>query len=334
MHFHTCRRFVVLAASRADGYGDAMTSPDQSNSPVPYLVMLVAPLFFSSNLVFGRYVTGAVDPFVLATMRWAAVAIILLPVIVADRSQSLALARSHWRRLAVLGFLGMGVCGGGIYLALEYTTATNATLIYTTSPVLIILLERMFAGRRSNLREMAGTLIAFAGVATIVLRGSIQTALDMSLNVGDILVFVAALSWAGYSILYRAEPLRRIGNLPLFGIVAIFGALWNMPFALYEIGTGGTLPQSPSAWVAIGGIVFISSLLAFSCYQFGVRALGASIAGVFMYLLPPYGVGLAILLLGEEFRPYHAAGIALVMTGVVIATFPVSLIGRLRPKPA
>ncbi|MAS07456.1 MAG: EamA family transporter [Ahrensia sp.] len=311
-----------------------MSSTPSSPSPLPYLVMLAAPLFFSTNLVFGRYVTGEVTPFLLATIRWAAVAAILSPLLYLHRDTVVPLLRTQWKRLAVLGFLGMGICGGGIYLALKYTTATNGTLIYTTSPVLIILLERLFLGRRSHFREMAGTLIAFAGVAVIVLRGSFETALSLSFNIGDLLVFAGAVSWAGYSILYRSEPVRHVGNLPLFALVAIFGALSNLPVALWELAEGDALPTEAHSWAAIAGIVLISSLLAFSTFQFGVRALGASIAGVFMYLLPPYGVGLAILLLGEEFHTYHAAGIALVMAGVITATFPAKLLGRLKAKPA
>ena len=311
-----------------------MSSTPSSPSPLPYLVMLAAPLFFSTNLVFGRYVTGEVTPFLLATIRWAAVAAILSPLLYLHRDTVVPLLRTQWKRLAVLGFLGMDICGGGIYLALKYTTATNGTLIYTTSPVLIILLERLFLGRRSHFREMAGTLIAFAGVAVIVLRGSFETALSLSFNIGDLLVFAGAVSWAGYSILYRSEPVRHVGNLPLFALVAIFGALSNLPVALWELAEGDALPTEAHSWAAIAGIVLISSLLAFSTFQFGVRALGASIAGVFMYLLPPYGVGLAILLLGEEFHTYHAAGIALVMAGVITATFPAKLLGRLKAKPA
>lgn len=311
-----------------------MSSTQSSPSPLPYLVMLVAPLFFSTNLIFGRYVTGEVTPFLLATIRWASVAAILSPLLYLHRDAVLPVLRAEWKRLAVLGFLGMGICGGGIYLALKYTTATNGTLIYTTSPVLIILLERLFLGRRSHFREMAGTLIAFAGVAVIVLRGSIETALSLSFNIGDLLVFAGAISWAGYSILYRSEPLRRVGNMPLFALVAIFGALSNLPIALWELAQGDALPTQAHSWAAIAGIVLIASLLAFSTFQYGIRVLGASIAGVFMYLLPPYGVGLAILFLGEEFHTYHAAGIALVMAGVITATFPAKLLGRLKAKPA
>ncbi len=298
-----------------------MSSPPADRN-LPYLVMVFSPLFFSTNLVFGRFLAGEISPFLLATIRWGSVALVLSPFIFRRLPAVAALVRSQWRLLAILGILGMGVCGGGIYFALHYTTATNATLIYTASPVLILLIERAFFGRRSNLREIVGIGAAFLGVVVIVVRGSLDALLSLSLNIGDVIVFAAAVSWAAYSILYRAEHLRMMNNMTLLGLVAMFGALANLPFAIGEIAKGDALPTSLNSWMAVGGVVLFPSLLAYSTYQYGIRTLGAALTGVFMYLLPPYGVFLAVLTLGENFKLFHLLGIALVMSGVVLATFP------------
>jgi drug/metabolite transporter (DMT)-like permease len=63
-------------------------------------------------------------------------------------------------------------------------------------------------------------------------------------------------------------------------------------------------------------------VLAYGIYQIGIKAVGPSVTGVFLYLIPVYGVVLATLLLGESFHPYHAAGLVLVVAGVVLATDP------------
>ncbi|MFZ2102406.1 MAG: EamA family transporter, partial [Oricola sp.] len=85
-----------------------MSTDQPSPSPVPYLVMLASPLFFSTNLIFGRYVTGEIAPFLLATIRWGAVALILLPLLFIHRATVVPLVRAEWKRLALLGILGMG----------------------------------------------------------------------------------------------------------------------------------------------------------------------------------------------------------------------------------
>ena len=85
-----------------------MSTNQPSPSPLPYVVMLASPLFFSTNLIFGRYVTGEVAPFLLATMRWGAVALILSPLLVMHRASVVPLVQAQWRRLALLGILGNG----------------------------------------------------------------------------------------------------------------------------------------------------------------------------------------------------------------------------------
>jgi drug/metabolite transporter (DMT)-like permease len=289
---------------------------------VPLAVMLLTPLFFSSNLIFGRSTIPEVAPFTLAFLRWAAAALLLAPFLWMARDRVRTYVSSHPVHWLVLGFLGMWICGAGVYYALQFTTATNGTLIYTTSPLMIIILERLFFGRPTSWREIAGIVVGFIGVAIIVLQGDVKRLATTSFNWGDLMFIAAALSWAGYSVLLKG---RRTAGLPvsaLFAVVALSGALLLAPFALWEFLAGAMMPQSWSAWGGIAGIVVFSSLLAFSGYQYGVARLGASTASVFMYLLPPYGVGLAVLVLGEPFQSYHAIGIFTVLTGLVLATAP------------
>ena len=301
-----------------------LADPSSGRVRLAYLVMIAAPLFFSTNLVFGRSVVGEVSPFMLAFLRWGLVAVALAPFMVAERGAIRQVLRDHTGLILMLGFLGMWICGGLIYFGLEWTTATNGILIYTTSPVMILLLEAVFSGRRIGVREGIGAAVAFLGVATIVLRGEPAALLALDFNAGDLIILGGALAWSVYSIIYRAPGLQVLATPALLGLIAAAGAAMLLPVALAEIAMGANLPVTANAWRGIGGIVLFASLLAFSTYQFGVRHLGASLAGIFMYMMPPWGVMLAVLLLGERLQLFHAAGIALVMGGVILATFPVA----------
>jgi drug/metabolite transporter (DMT)-like permease len=284
--------------------------------------MLVAPAFFASNMVFGRATIPAVAPFTLAFVRWLLVGLILLPAVLRQWPIARAVMHRHWRKLFFSAFLGMWICGGVVYLALRYTTATNGTLIFTISTVFIILFEAILGTRRLRWRDGLGSLIALAGVVVIVLKGRPGALLDLAFNGGDLLFLLAAIAWAIYSIAARSSHLSELDNFAQLALTALAGAALLLPFSAAEWFRGLPMPVSAHAWSGIAGIVVFSSLLAFSCFQFGVRALGPSLAGVFMYLLPPYGVILATAFLGESVAAYHLAGIAMVMGGVVLATLP------------
>lgn len=298
-----------------------MSSPTGRQSAA-VAVMVLTPLFFSTNLIFGRGVIGDVAPFTLAFLRWGAVALALAPFVLADRTAALRLVRGHAPFLTLLGLLGMWICGALVYLALQRTTATNGTLIYTTSPVFIILIDAIANRRGIGPRAAAGSVLALAGIAIIVLRGDLQALLALDFNDGDLIFVGAAIAWAVYSLLLRSPRVTGVSNLALLPMIAAAGALLLAPFAAFEYLSGAPMPVTGSAWGGIAGIVAFASLAAFLGFQFGIRRLGAPVAGVFMYLLPPYGVGLAVLFLGETFHAYHALGIVLVCGGVILATLP------------
>ncbi|MFN3853455.1 MAG: DMT family transporter [Phreatobacter sp.] len=287
-----------------------------------YLLLLVMPLFFSSNLVIARGMGDAVPPFTLALLRWAVAALILLPF--TGRSlinQAAAIAASGWRIL-ILGFLGMWICGAGVYWALSLTTATNATLIYTTSPVLVLILEALVLGRTIPLTRLFGVVLAMAGVAVIVLRGDPGALLALDLNLGDLGIAAAALAWAGYSLVLKNQRLAAIPTLTLFAAIALAGVATLVPFAVVELALIGGWPRTLSAWTGVLGLALFSAVGAFSLYQYGVKVVGPAITSCFLYLLPVYGVGMAVLFLGEAFRAYHLAGMALVLIGLIAATAP------------
>jgi drug/metabolite transporter (DMT)-like permease len=298
---------------------------------VPLAVMILTPLFFSSNLIFGRTTIPEVAPFTLAFLRWTAASLALAPFVWLARDHVRTYVTTSPRHWLLLGFLGMWICGAGVYYALQFTTATNATLIYTTSPLMVILLERLFFGRATSWRELAGIAIGFFGVAIIVLKGDLDSLAGLDLNRGDLMFIAAALSWAVYSVLLRGARTSGLPVSALFGTITIAGALLLAPFALWEWMSAARMPSTQSAWGGIAGIVVFSSLLAFGGYQYGVARLGASTTSIFMYLLPVYGVGLAVFALDEPFHAHHAVGILTVLGGLVLATAP---IGRLRKSGA
>ncbi|EFL90189.1 DMT family transporter [Ahrensia sp. R2A130] len=304
-------------------------SDDQNSTPEAirerrnaYLLLAIMPLFFSSNIIFGRAAVDDVEPFTLAFIRWTSSALILLLITAGAVRAAWPAIRSAGSLLFINAFLGMWICGALVYLALKYTSATNGTLIYTSSPVLIILTEWLFRGRAVGWREIVGITAALIGVVVIVAKGSFAVLAALKFNAGDLIFVLAAISWAIYSVVLKSKAFDGIPTLPLFTVTAACGGVLLAPFAVAETVWLSTFPNTWSSWGNIAGIVFISSLLAFSAFQYGVKVLGPSVAGISLYLLPVYGVTLAVIWLGEELATYHGWGIALVLSGVIFATLP------------
>ncbi|WP_454684933.1 DMT family transporter [Ancylobacter moscoviensis] len=292
----------------------------RSIEPRALVALMAMPLFFATNLVIGRAVAGVVPPWSLAFWRWAVAVAILLPFAAPALLRRRDLLLGQWRRLSILGLLGMVICGGNVYVALGNTTATNATLIYTTSTIMIVVMDAVLARRKLPAIQLLGTLAGFAGIALIAVHGEPGRLLGLEFNTGDLGILVAAVSWAAYSLMLRSGPLTQLDALPGFTANAIAGTLLLAPFALWEMASGAPLPRTGEAWGAIVFLAIFPSVLAFGLFQYCVRVAGASVTANFLYLMPVYGVVLAVLLLGEELHLYHAVGFVLILGGVILAT--------------
>ncbi|WP_082735587.1 DMT family transporter [Polycladidibacter stylochi] len=295
-----------------------------------YLVLLIMPVFMSSNIIIGRLAINSVEPFTLAFLRWLLAFLIILPLALPSLRKDWAAIKAAFRQLLALSFLGMWICGAIVYFGLKNTSATNATLIYSGAPVIILLLEWLFRGRKIALREISGIVLALIGIGLIVGRGSFTALLSLKIQWGDAVLLGCTISWAAYSVMVRSKVLQPLSNISLFAITALLGSLWLLPFSLGELVIVGHFPATQDIWLAIAAMALIPSVLAFSCYQYGISKVGASVAGMFMYLLPPYGVGMAIVLLGEHLQPYHIYGFIPIMAGLLLATVPLSLFKRTR----
>lgn len=292
-----------------------------------YIILFIAPAFFTTNVIFGRQLLS-VEPFTLAFIRWGLTSAILLFFCKNDWPEMLLVYRANKYLSFCCGFLAFWICGGMVYFALHYTSATNGILIYTTPPILILAIEAIWRGRAISAREIIGISIALIGAAIIIANGRLDNLLSLQFNLGDLIFVVAAISWAIYSVLLKSEKYATLKTLPLLTLLSICGTILLAPFAAYEIIYVSGLPKTQTEWVLILGIVLLSSIGAFLTFQYGIKMLGASIAGIFMYLLAPWGLLFAWFFLGETLEQYHINGTIFILSGIIVATLPLKLLQR------
>lgn len=285
-----------------------------------FTCLMLAPILLSTNMIFGKAVIDEVPPGTLAFYRWLITGLILLAIFFFQLWPKRALILANLPQILTLSFLGMGVCGAGVYAALIFTSATNSGLIYGVSPVLILLLGAYFLGEKIRGQQWLGVVVALTGAVTIIAQGNLGILLGLRFNEGDLLMVAAILAWSFYSIFVKRGVMRELSTFGGLAALAIGGAIVNAPFFIAEGLEYGFVPTSLNVWGGIMGLVFLSSLGAFGTYTTAIALIGPGRTGPVMYLLPVHTVLMSVFFLGETFQTFHAVGLLLVLSGVILAT--------------
>jgi drug/metabolite transporter (DMT)-like permease len=289
------------------------------SAPVAYALLAVAAFLWAGNSVAGRALAGDVSPLGLAFWRWTLALPILYFIVRAELRAQWPIVRAHWKRLTLLALLSAGPNHALVYWGLHYTSAINVQLFNSTIPIWVVLIQWVFLALRPTRAESAGVIVSLVGVLLILTAGYPLRLFALDLNFGDLIILATFLGWSVYAVLLRFRP-AELSPFAFVFTTACIGILAIAPFYAIELMLGhGLPPAEPRVW---GWILFIalgSSVFAAAFHSAGVDRIGPARASLFLHLIPVFGVGMAIAILGEAFAWYHAVGFVLVLAGLGLA---------------
>ncbi len=284
-----------------------------------YLMLSLAALFWAGTVIVGRAVAGEVPPLALNFWRWLLAFVCIAPFGLPGLWAARAAVRRHWRLLTMLALFNAAAFGSLIFIALNDTVAINGALLLGSMPINIVLVSLIVLGIRITSRQTTGVALGFLGIVTIVSRGDPRALADLGVNAGDLILWLAILAYAVYTI-YLPRAQKALELIPLMTALFAIGSLTCLPLYLWEsLVQGRVLTFGWTAAWSIGYMGLFPSLLAQVFWASAVGRVGANTAGYFIYLSPVFGTIGAIVLLGEAFAWFHAAGIVLIAAGIYLA---------------
>jgi len=286
-----------------------------------YSFLVLCVLFWSGNFVLGRFVKDDIQPLELAFFRWLFVLIIISPVLLLNFSKLLKIVKQNFWIVLVLSILGITFFNTILYTGLTMTTSTNALIINSSIPILILVLSFFILKQNITTNQIIGILLSTFGVLFLVLQGKFENILSLEFNEGDILVIISSFSWALYSVLMRFKP-KEFNDVEYFSIIVLIGFIVLLPIYLYQgydISHEIQLLKS-NYYIFIYVSVFASSL-SYYFWHYGIEKIGASKTGQFTHLMPLFGAFLAYIFLGEVLQTYHILGMILIFIGIYLSLF-------------
>jgi len=288
-----------------------------NSKALPYLIIILPPLFWAGNFVVGRAVVSVqVSPITLSFWRWLLAFLILLPFIVKPLWQQRKIIQAHLWKIFILAVLSITAFNSLAYIALQYTTATNATLLNSFIPIFILVITGVFFKEKISNKQILGVFVSLAGVLVILTRLDLDVIKSLTINKGDLWMLLAALDWALYSIFLKYLRPKEISPLPFLGVMLIIGVIVLFPILLIN-----PFNEAPIEWNygMIKAMVYIAifpSIIAYLSWNYGMQKLGAATGGQFIHLMPLFGALMAVIFLGESIQLYHLLGGACIAMGL------------------
>ena len=271
-----------------------------------YVFLVVNMAIWGGSLVVARGTEALIPPMALTFWRWVLALVVLLPFVARKLYRELPL-KPEARRSVFVICLYMALGTTLSVVAVNYTTAVNATVINGTQPTMIALVRFILLREHLTLAQAMGIASAFLGVLVIVFQSDLDVLLALSINRGDAVMLGATMLWALYSV-----EVHRGRNLPspdlLVFLIACMGVATGLPLYVIEAMYFESFDVSAEGLGAIAYLSLGSTVLAVYLWNAAIRSVGANRAGIFLNLIPVFGIVLAIIFLGERLFGYHAVG--------------------------
>jgi drug/metabolite transporter (DMT)-like permease len=300
-------------------YVKAMVKTFSSIPPAcrAYFLLSMTAVCWGANAVFAKLAVGEVSPMILITLRWGG-ALLLLAVFANQyfRRDWKVLSR-HLPFLLVMGIFGFTAFTALLYLSAHSTSALNIGILQGSIPALVLLGAFLFYRTPVSILQKTGVSMTFVGVLVVAFGGDVSQVLELTMNRGDLIILLACVFYAGYTIGLRKRP--GTSSLGLFTGLAAAAFISGIPLAIIEVASGDYIWPSTKGWIVVALITLFPSFLAQIFFMQGVALIGPGRAGVFINLVPVFAAIFAVAYLGEQFEIFHGIALMLVLGGIWVS---------------
>ncbi|RJX74866.1 DMT family transporter [Pseudomonas sp. LS-2] len=278
----------------------------------PYAALIGANLFFSGNYLLGGVAMSTMPLMSLMYIKWLVACIPMLLLAHFIEKPDWRVVLRSWKKIFMLGALGIAGYGFMFYQALSSTTPLNASLINAFNPALIAIASALFVGDRLSPEKLGGIAIAFCGVVWVLTGGHPTVLASQSLNPGDMWMIGVICCWTAYTIIARKGS--EISPLSSCALQMTFFTLCMTPYAIFN---GITLPSTSAAAWSMAYICVFPSAVAFFLWNYAAKHVDSGIAGQSLNLTVPF-IAIMTLMAGGTVTSVDVIGGALVLSGVFL----------------
>ncbi|SKA97042.1 Permease of the drug/metabolite transporter (DMT) superfamily [Caloramator quimbayensis] len=282
-----------------------------------YLLMIMSTIFWAGAFIAGKLSAPYIPAFTLTFLRFSLASLILYFVVKKKEPTQFKLSKKDIPVFTFTGIVGMFGYHVFFFNALKYTTAINSSIIAATNPLVTAILCIVFLKDKINSKRVFGIILSFVGVFLTITNANMSILINLSFNKGDILMLIAVLMWASYSV-YSKKVMQYYSPLILTYYSFLFCSIFLIPFVIYEAPWRliGTIPYY--SYIASIYMSIFPSVIGYLVQQMSIKQIGPSKTAIFVNLVPIFSIILSTLILRETISPVKFLTALLIVTGVYI----------------
>jgi drug/metabolite transporter (DMT)-like permease len=274
-------------------------------------------LFFAINLSTVKYLTGNhyMQPFGMNVIRVGVSTALFWLLFLFFKPQQ-KISRSDMPRFLLCALTGVAINQMLFLKGLSLTYSIHAVLLMLTTPILITIIAAWLLKEKINGYKIAGLALGVSG-AVILITARESTGSGEQVLLGDLLIIVNAISYTFYFILVK-PLMQKYQPVQVIRTVFTHGLWMILPFGWVEFNAIAWQEFSHTAWLCIFLLTICGTFLAYLFNVYGIKVLGAGVAGSYIYLQPVFAAIIATLFLQENLAFYKLLAAALIFSGVYL----------------
>lgn len=280
----------------------------------PYIILVIQVLLASGTQIIASVVSRTMPAANLTFLRTLISGSVYLSYVLFTRRSFNFRGRALFL-LILLGFLSVPVNQFVFLYGIQFTTATDAALLYATTPVLVLIFSRVYLKETLRATKIAGAALAFTGVVIIVLENGLHVGLT---NVkGDMFVFIGVIAWSLYTTFGR-KLVVTYGAIPTTVFGALIGTSLFMPIGVYSSIGFNYASVTASQWMEILYLALGTSVAGYVLWYTALSKIEASKVAVFANGQPIATAILSYIFLRQGITLTFAAGALVTISGVFL----------------
>ncbi|ABR49859.1 protein of unknown function DUF6, transmembrane [Alkaliphilus metalliredigens QYMF] len=265
-----------------------------------YGLMTFGTILWAGAFIAGKLGVEKLSPLLLTYFRMLFATIIIFPILI-FKDKNWKIEKKLIKYVLLTGLVGMIGYHLLFFTALRYTTASNASIINATNPILTSIFAYVILKDHLSPRRIFFILTAFIGVLTTIIDWDFINLIHFSFNKGDLIMILGTTCWALYSIIVK-QVMHHFTPFKLTAYTFLASVVLLTPFALYEMMYTDFSSIGIMPFYAVFYMAIFPTVMGYTIQQVVIKELGPSTTSLFINLVPIFSVLFATVFLKESFN--------------------------------